>query len=210
MQLRLAHTRPRVLIFDDDEAWAKLVARSIHNTCDAIIAHTIDRWTHEVSGQHWDAMVMDVQIPGSPKTGTDHAEQAIWEYWITSPIIVISVGWRLEAIKRKHPGIFFDFIPKDDLRSRLPESINRAYSIDTRSDHVKRMLTSFARKFGILKKEFPIELLDTGHVRQLFKSSNGKTIEDLINMIWGGTKNDLNNVARAVFSVMREIFGRST
>ena len=199
----------RVLIFDDNKDWAELIAELIRDKCDASTACTINRWRHEVTAPHWDAMVMDVQILGSPETGTDHAERAIWEYGITSPVIVISGVWRLEDIKRRHPGIFFDYISKDDLNDLLPESIDRACSIGPRTAHVKRMLASFANKFGILKKEFPPELLDTMGFEQLFKSSNGKTIEDLINMIWGGTKQQLSNVGRAAFFVMREMSGRS-
>ena len=205
----MASIRPQVLIFDDDKEWAEQIALLIRDKCDASTECAINRWRHEVTGSHWDAMVMDVQISGSPETGTDHAERAILEYGITSPVIVISGAWRLEDVKKRHPDIFFDYISKDDLSDRLPESIDRACSIDPRTAHVKRMLTSFAKKLGILKKEFPLELLDAMS-KPLFESSNGKTVEDLINMIWGGTRYYLNNMGKTVFIVMRGITGKPT
>ena len=69
------------------------------------------------------------------------------------------------------------------------------------------MLTSFAKKLGILKKEFPLELLDATS-KPLFESSNGKTVEDLINMIWVGARRYLDSMGKTVFIVMREISGR--
>ena len=152
-------------------------------------------------------MIMDVQILGSPEKGTDHAERAILEYGITSPVIVISGVWQLEDLKKKHSDIFFDYISKNDLNDRLPESIARACSMGPRTAHVKRMLILFAKKFDILKKEFPLELLDTMS-RPLFESSGGKTIEDLINMIWVGARRYLDSMGKTAFIVMREISGR--
>ena len=200
--------RPQVLIFDDSEEWAELIAQVIRDECDAATSCTIARWRHEVTSPHWDAIVVDVQIDGSPKAGTDHAEEAIWEYGITSPVIVISGVMRLEDVKKKHPGIFFDYISKDDLND-LPESINKACSMKPRGAHIKRMLTSYARKFGVLKKEFSPELLDPAN-KQLFQDSNGKTVGDLISMLCGGTKHQLNVMGRTIFDVMRAIRERST
>ena len=202
-------TKPRVLIFDDDEGWAEQIALLLRDRCNASTAHTISRWRHEVSGTHWDAMVMDVQITGSPETGTDQAERAILEYGITSPIIVISGVWPLEEVEEKYRNIFFDYISKDNLND-LPESIDRACSMGPRTDHVKRMLTSFAKKLGMLKNEFPLESLDTIGFRQLFESSNGKTIEDFINMIWVGTRRYLDSMGRTVLIAMRDIPKRPT
>lgn len=198
--------RPQVLIFDDDKDWAELIEHVIRDRCDAKPLCTIAHWRREVTAQSWDAIVIDVQIGGSPDTGTDHAEKTIWEHRITSPVIVIS-AMRLEDIEKKHRDIFFDYIPKDSLNDRLPESIARACSMEPRGDHIKRMLASYARKFGILKKEFSPKLLDPIN-KQLFQSRNGKTIGDLISMFWGGTKQQLNSMGQTVFDVMREMYER--
>ena len=182
----------------------------IRNKCNARTAHTINHWRHEVSGSHWDAIVVDVQILGSAETGTDHAEHAIWEYMITSPVIVISGVWRPEILKKRHRGIFFDYIPKDDFNVRLPKAIEKACSMDHRREHVKTMLIAFAKKFKLLKKEFPLDWLVVGQFRQLLESRNGKTVRDLINTMWGGTKKQINDAGRTVFIVMHKLSERPT
>ena len=173
MQLRLASGKPRVLIFDDDEDWAEQIAASIRGICDPTVVTTVGDWIPEVGATYWDVIVVDVQITGSPKLGTGHAEQAILEYQITSPVIVISGVWRLEDVKAKHPDIFFDFISKDHLNDSLPESIIGACSMVPRTAHVKKMLTSFAKERGILRKEFPPKLLDAMK-GQLFEARSGE------------------------------------
>lgn len=152
---------------------------------------------------------MDVDIAGSETTGTDRAEQAILEYKITSPIIVVSGVWALDEVKKRHPGIFFDYIHKDNLNDCLPESINRACSIAPRTNHVRTMLTSFAQKFGILKKGFTLELLPGREFRQMYESVHGETIGDLIGLIEPLSRKYLDRIGKAILTVIDDISGKS-
>ena len=166
--------RPKVLIFDDDMNWAEQIEKAICDRCDPSKLTTIDSWNEAMASSHWDVIVADEQIKGYPKTGTDYAERAILEYGITAPVIVITGVWLLRELKSKSPGMFFDYISKENLHDRLPEAIDRACQIDARTDHVERMTKAFAKKFGILEKEFPPDLLRCTELKRLFESGGGK------------------------------------
>ncbi len=206
----MLRTKPKVLIFDDKEWWAKQIANTIRLTYDTTTTTTIDYWRKEASSAYWDVIVMDVKILGTQTTGTHHAEQAILEYGITSPIIVISGVSSHDEMEREHPGIFFDYVHKDDLGSRLPESVDRACTIGARTDHVRRMTTAFARKFRILRVGFSTDLLQGKVLKQLFESAGGTTVADLIGLIEGATKQQIDYMGKNVLMVIDAIRAKPT
>lgn len=202
--------RPRVLIFDDDEDWADQIAISIQNRCDTSALTTITNWKEAVSSAQWDVIVVDEQIAGHPKTGTDHAERAILEHKITSPIIVISGVWLLKELAAKNPGMFFGYVSKDNLHDSLPEMIDKACRIDARTDYIKNMTAAFAKKLGILMKEFPLDLLQDTALKRLFESANGRTVADLIGLIEETTRRQLDRIGRNVLVVIDRMRAKPT
>lgn len=197
--------KPKVLIFDDDMDWADQIAMSIRDRCDPSELTAKDRWDEAMASSYWDVIIVDEQIAGYTKTGTDYAEQAILKYGITSPIIVISGVWLLRDLKSKNPGMFFGYVSKDHLRDELPGMIDRACQIDARTDHVKQMTTAFAKKFGILKKRFPPDLLRCTTLKRLFESAGGSTVADLIGLIGKTASQHLDRVGKSVLMVMDRV-----
>lgn len=163
-----------------------------------------------MSSSFWDVIVMDVQIAEYPETGTDHAERAILEYGITSPVIVISGVWLLKDLEKRHPDIFFGYVSKDNLHDSLPDLIDRACRIDSRTDHVKKMATAFAKKFEVLMKEFPLDLLQGAVLKPLCESAGGKTISDLISLIGGATKQQIHQAGKSVLMIIDEMRAKPT
>ena len=184
--------------------WAEQLALSISDKYESSIVTNPDDWNIHISSTRWSVIVVDVQILGSPETGTERAAKDILQYCITSPIIVISGVVTAEIVQRGHPGIFFDFIPKRDVAEHLSESIDKACLMNARTAHVKKMLATLAKKFGMLKKEFPVEQLQDNMLLQMFESIHGKTMEDFIGMIKEGSKQYLDRVGKAVLMTIRD------
>lgn len=197
--------RPKVLIFDDNMDWADQIAMSIRDRCDPNALTAVNRWDEAMASSRWDVIVVDEQIAGHPKTGTDYAEQAILKYGITSPVIVISGVWLLKDMESKHPGMFFGYVSKDHLRDKLPGMIDRACQMDARTDHVRQMTTAFAKKFGMLKKEFPLDLLRCTALKQLFESAGGKTVADLIGLIGEATVQHLDRIGKSILMAIDRV-----
>ena len=192
------------MFFDDDREWAEQLALSISSKYETSIATNPGHWNIHICSTQWDVIVVDVQIHGSPETGTERATKDILQYGITSPIIVISGVVNVQSIQKEYPGIFFGFISKDDVAEHLSELIDKACSINARTTHVKRMLTAFAKKYGMLKKKFPVEQLQDTMLLQLFKSANGETMDDFISMTKGESRSYLDRVGKIVLTTIRD------
>ncbi len=202
----MTNANPKVLIFDDDGDWAEQIAISIQDKCDPHTLTTIMSLDEAVASSRWDVIIVDEQIKGYPKTGTDHAEIAILKYGITSPIIVITGAWLLKDLQKLHPaGMFFGYVSKDHLRDKLPGMIDEACRTYARLEHVKKMTTAFAKKFGVLGKEFPLDLLQCTALRRLFESVGGRTVADLISLIGETTIQRLDRIGKSILIVIDKV-----
>ena len=137
---------PKVLIFDDEEKWSRLIERTIRKRYSASTTNNPENWNKQVGSSYWDAVVVDVQILGSEKSGTDLAEQAILDFGIVSPMIIISGVVNLDKIKEKYGNIFSNYISKTYLNRDLLPAIDTAVQNHYRSDNVKKMLIELAKK----------------------------------------------------------------
>lgn len=73
----------RVLIFDDDEGWGEQMGLSLHPSEHATVANP-QAWGRQVASG-WDAIMVDVQIPGSDQTGPEIVAKSITQYGIAAP-----------------------------------------------------------------------------------------------------------------------------
>ena len=196
--------RPNVLICDDEQDWADLIIKSIQDKCKTSATTDPSKWNKQIGSSNWDAIIVDVQLIGQDITGVEHAEKSILQYGVTSPIIITSGNVNLKDYRKKYGKMFFDYISKDDIHESLLESLEKACQSTARLQHVKNVLTLFCKKFKILNNKVPLQLLeDYDDALQSFKSSNGETIDDLINSILYGLKYKMDKMAKIIFEIIR-------
>lgn len=196
--------KPNVLICDDEQDWADLITKSIQGKYKTSATTDPSKWNKQIGSSNWDAIIVDVQLIGQDITGVEHAEKSILQYGVTSPIIITSGNVNLNGYRKKYGKMFFDYISKDDINEPLLKSLENACQSTARLQHVKNVLVLFCKKFKILDKKVPLRLLeDYDEALQSFKSSNGETMEDLINSILYGLKHKMDRMAKIIFEIIR-------
>ena len=196
--------KPSVFIFDDEQDWVDLSAKSIQDKYEATTTTNSSAWNKHISSSKWDAIIVDVQLIGSDINGVEHAEQSILEYGVTSPVIITSGNVNLEEYRKEYGKMFFDYISKDDIYEPLLESLEKACQHEARLRHVKNVLVLFCKKFKILNNKVPLQFLESHEdALQSFKSNDGETIGDLIDSILYGVKNKMDRMAKIIFDIIR-------
>lgn len=196
--------RPNVLICDDEQDWVDLITKSIQGKYKTSATTDPSNWNKQIGSSNWDAIIVDVQLIGQDITGVEYAEESILQYGVTSPIIITSGNVNLKGYREKYGKMFFDYISKDDINEPLLESLEKACQNTARLQHVKNVLILFCQKFQILDNIVPLQLLeDYGDALQYFRSSNGRTMKDLINSILHGSKHKMDKMAKIIFYIIR-------
>lgn len=195
--------QPKVLIFDDQQQWAEQIALSLKNKFSTTTISDPNHWNKHISSTYWDVIIVDVEILGDKLNGPERAEKSILEYNITSPIIIISGVVNLNDIKRRHGKIFFAYVHKDNYNKELPSLVESACTVQERSKYISGMLIEFAKKFNILDREFPKNMINDNVASALFDNNGGKTINDLISTIIVGTKNELSKMGKIILEIIK-------
>ena len=192
----------RVLVFDDDKDWGEQMAMSLHPSEYVIVAGPKD-WGRHVASTSWDAIVVDVQILGSDRTGPEIVAESIPRYGIAVPVIVVSGIAKLDGIKRKYGDLFFDYIHKDDCGARLPGAVESACSAEELRRHLPLMLEKAASDRGVLDRPFPPDAL-TRVTAGVAGSAGARTVRDLIGTV-GGSNPHLTNMCREILAVIDDL-----
>jgi len=196
--------RPKVLVFDDETKWGKNIENTIKSTCFVKRTTTTKLWNEFMQSTFWDAIIVDVQIMGSPQNGAHLAEKAILDYGITSPIIIISGNVNLDLIRNKYGKIFLDFVSKTDYVKKIPLSVKKAYTAVNDGSHLQDMLNKLAKKYRVYDDEIILEFVRKySDMGPLLKIHQGVTIGELINSEYiYSKKTDHGRRGRAILEII--------
>lgn len=197
------NSKPKVLVFDDEMKWAKLIAKTLRTHYSVVATTNAKNWDKHVGSTNWDVIVVDVQLLG-PRTGVDLAEEAILKYEITAPIIIISGNVKLCVIEKKYGKIFFGYVSKDNFNRKLLELVYAAYQDRVKGTHLKKMLTKIAKKHRVFDVKInPIQAATYVGITPLIGQIAGKTIGELINSIDGvNGKTNLTKIGRIILGII--------
>lgn len=172
--------KPKVLIFDDEKIWANIMSKTLKQKFSVVSTTRQKNWNQNMRSTFWDIILVDVQI-GTAKTGAQLSEEAILNYNITSPIILISGVVDLHDVKKKYGNIFYDYICKEESDEKLLKSTLKAYEGITEGNHLKKMLSTLAKRHHVYDDEIIPEFVKTYNgTNDLLKNIEGKTIGHLI------------------------------
>lgn len=195
--------KPKVLVFDDDLKWIKLIEQRLSRKCNVTSISDSKHWNIQVSGSKWEAIIIDVKILGESLNWPERAKQSILEYLITSPIIVVSEVFKPDALKIKYGEIFFGYIGKEDgIEDELMPMIESACTNEGKNNHIKKMTTEFAKEYKILEYEFPRDWISNRVILELINTDNKKTIKDLISTTFGNQNEQLTTMGKIILDVI--------
>lgn len=172
--------KPKILIFDDEKIWANTMSKTLKEKFSVTSTTKHKNWNQNLRSTFWDVVLVDVQI-GAAKTGAQLAEEAILNFNITAPIILISGVVNLQEVKKKYKNIFFDYICKEEPEERLLNVALKAYEDRTEGVHLKKMLNILAKRHHVYEDKIIPEFVRTyNNSNKILKNIEGKTIGNLI------------------------------